>query len=140
MKQPSGMEMVVALLRYLGRAGIQLDRDEVAEKLIALLPEEGGILVQTMADAWIEEGKAIGHKEGKEEGRKEGQREGQRTMIMHILQRRFPANEMLAQEVAARLTQIDDETMLNQLADLALEVIVLPDFVRQLRELMPTSN
>lgn len=56
LRQPSGMEMVVALLRYLGRAGLKVDKEEMAQKLVALLPKEGGILMQTMADEWIEEG------------------------------------------------------------------------------------
>ncbi|MCB0126942.1 MAG: hypothetical protein KDE58_32000, partial [Caldilineaceae bacterium] len=66
-RQPNGMAMVVALLRYLGRAGSQLDKDEVAGKLAELLPTEGGVLMQTMAEEWLEEGKVIGRQEGRQE-------------------------------------------------------------------------
>lgn len=52
-QQPNGMAMVVALLRYLGRAGIQLDKNEVASKLAELLPKEGEILMQTLINKTI---------------------------------------------------------------------------------------
>ncbi|MFN8488243.1 MAG: Rpn family recombination-promoting nuclease/putative transposase [Caldilineaceae bacterium] len=146
MSQPSGMGMVVALLRYLGRAGIRVDREEVAQKLVELLPKEGGVLMQTMADEWIEEGKAIGLKEGREEGRKEGLKEGEiqgrtqtrREMILRLLQRRFPPNAALLQQIEHHLAQINDENALNQLVDIALEVIVLSDFVTRVQAFIPS--
>lgn len=143
MRQPSGMTMVVALLRYLGRAGLRVDKEEVAQKLLELLPKEGGVLMETMADEWIEEGKAIGLKEGREEGRKEGEIHGRtqtrRELILHLLQRRFPPNETLLQQIEQQLVQISDESALNQLVDIALEVIVLPDFVTRVQAFVPPS-
>lgn len=141
MGQPSGMEMVVALLRYIGRAGRAVEADDVASKFVELLPKEGGVLMKTMADGWIEEGKVIGRKEGKEEGHKEGKEEGRqetlRLMILHLLQRRFATHDELLPQIEAQLATITDETILNQLVDLALDVIVLPDFVRRLRDIVP---
>jgi len=140
MRQPNGMAMVVALLRYLGRAGIQVKKEEVAQKLLALLPKEGGILMQTMAEEWIEEGKQIGLQEGRKEGRQEGRQEGQRAMILHILQRRFQPNEEGVQSLTQQLAQIADERVLIQLVDLALEVIGLPEFHTKLQGLLPKAQ
>jgi predicted transposase YdaD len=145
MQQPSGIEMVVALLRYLSRAGIKINKEEVIEKLVELLPKEGGVLMQTMAEEWIEEGKVIGlregEKKGREEGRKEGEIQGQikanRTLILHLLRRRFPPDELLLQQVEQQLAQINDESALNQLVDSALEIIVLPDFLPRLQPFLP---
>lgn len=65
----SGMAIVAALLRYIGRSAAGVEKETVARKLLAVLPKEGGVLMQTMAEAWIEEGKVIGRKEGRDEGR-----------------------------------------------------------------------
>ncbi len=76
MRQQSGMEMVMALLRYIGRSAVKLDKAEMTQKLIAYLPKEGGILMETMAQEWIEEGKKEGIDIGKREGIDIGKREG----------------------------------------------------------------
>jgi len=136
MRQPNGMAMVAALLRYLGRAGIQVKKEVIAQKLLELLPKEGGVLMQTMAEEWIEEGKRIGLQEGRQEGRQEGQR----AMIIRILQRRFQPNEESLQSLAQQLAQIADERVLLQLVDLSLEVIVLPDFRTKLQGLLAGSS
>ncbi|MCE7982020.1 MAG: Rpn family recombination-promoting nuclease/putative transposase [Caldilinea sp. CFX5] len=132
LRQSNGIAMVVALLRYLGRAGVQVKKEEMAQKLLALLPKEGGSLMQTMAEEWIEEGKRF--------GRQEGRQESQRTTILRILQRRFQASEESLQGLAQQLTQISDEDVLYQLVDLALEVIVLPDFQTRLQGLSVASR
>lgn len=133
MRQPSGMEMVVALLRYLGRASIQLDKNEVGAKLIELLPREGGVLMQTMAEEWIEEGKVIGRQEGRQVGRQEGRQETLRLMTLRVLQKRFAPGGAQLQQIEDQLTRINDEAALGELADAALDVLVLPDFVVRLQ-------
>ncbi len=130
-RQPNGMAMVVALLRYLGRASIQLGKDEVAGKLAELLPKERGVLMQTMAEQWIAEGEA--------KGRQEGRQESLRTMTLRILQRRFATNEVQLQQIEQQLAQITDEAVLDELADAALDVLVLPDFVTRLQRVVPVS-
>ncbi len=121
MRQPSGMGMVVTLLRYIGRSGIQVDKNEVAQKLSELLPKEGGVLMQTMAEEWIEEGKL----------------RTLRTMVLRILRRRFSPDEELLQQIEQQVVRIQQEDDLNQLIDLALEVMVLPDFARKLQGVVP---
>lgn len=140
MNQPSGMAMVVALLRYLGRAGIKVDREEIAQKLVELLPQEGGVLMETMADEWIEQGKAIGLKEGWKQGEIQGRVQARREMILYLLQRRFPSNEVLWQIFKQQLALISDERALNQLVDIALEAIVLPDFAMKLQAFIPPAK
>lgn len=147
LNQPSGMQMVVALLRYIGRAGLQLDKAAVAQKFVELLPKEGGILMQTMAEEWIEEGKIIGLREGEEKGRKEGLQEGETQgrvqtlclMILRVLQRRFSPDEALLDQVAQQLAQIHAEDALNQLVDLALEAFGLPDFMVKVQAFVPPA-
>ena len=138
----SGMEMVVALLRYIARSGVGVKKEVVVQKLLTVLPKEGGILMQTMAEAWIDEGKEIGLKKGREEGREEGRKEGERQksidLILRLLRRRFQPAEETLQSIAHQLAQIQQEAILSQLVDLALDVLVLPDFVSKLQALVPT--
>ena len=97
------------------------------QKFVALLPKEGGVLMQTMADEWIEEGKVIGRQEAVQ------------AMILRLLQRRFASQAALFPYIEQQLTQIKNEESLNQLVDIALEVFVLPDFVVKLQEFVPRS-
>lgn len=73
MRQPSGRQMIMALLRYIARSGIEVDKEVMAQKFLELLPKEGGALMKTMAEEWIEEGKLIGLSEGEKKGQKKGQ-------------------------------------------------------------------
>ena len=56
LEQPSGMAMVMALLRYIGRSAVRIDKAEMTQKLLTYLPKEGGVLMETMAQEWIEDG------------------------------------------------------------------------------------
>ncbi|MFZ4658038.1 MAG: hypothetical protein ACOYNY_13565 [Caldilineaceae bacterium] len=57
--QPSGIEMVMALLRYITRSAVKLNRTEITQQLLAYLPKEGGFLMETLAQEWIEECRLI---------------------------------------------------------------------------------
>jgi flagellar biosynthesis/type III secretory pathway protein FliH len=59
------------LLRYLTGSARNLPVDELNETVTQLF-EEGGDLMATIADKWIEQGK----KQGKDQGKKEGRRKG----------------------------------------------------------------
>lgn len=112
--------------------------------------------MQTMADEWIEEGKAIGLKEGRKEGQREGDIQGtlrtRRETILQILQVRFPpnpqlaatlpypSNEELLAQITQQLAQISDDTVLNQLVNRALTVVVLPDFATSVQALVPQKE
>jgi hypothetical protein len=89
LRLPSGIEMVMALLRYITRSAVKLTRAEITEQLLAYLPKEGGFLMETLAQEWIEEGKSIGFDLGKKEGIGQGIAAQQQTLL-HLLQWRFP--------------------------------------------------
>jgi hypothetical protein len=120
--------------------------------------------MQTMADEWIEEGKAIGLKEGEKKGREEGIKEGERggeikgilrarrEAVVQVLQVRFPpnpqlaatlpypSNEELLAQITQQLAQISDDAILNQLVNRALTVVVLPDFATSVQALVPQKE
>ena len=98
LQQPSGMEMVMALLRYISRSAVKLDKAEITQKLLTYLPKEGGVLMETLAQAWIEEGKLIGFDIGKKEGVEEGIEQGlvaQRQTVLRLLQWRFSLERVM---------------------------------------------
>lgn len=132
----SGMAMVTALLRYIARSGVGVKKEVVAQKLLEVLPKEGGVLMQTMAEAWIEEGKTIGF----QEGRQEGKIEARVDLILILLRRRFQPTEEMLQSLAQQLAEIHSEASLDQLLNAALDVLVLPDFIAKLHTVLPAAT
>jgi hypothetical protein len=126
LRQPSGIEMVMALLRYITRSAVKLNRAEMTEKLLAYLPKEGGFLMETLAQEWIEEGKTIGFDLGKQEGIDIGKQEGiaqgvaaQQQTLLQLLQWRFvltPAAHAAYAQQIARIQNLDHLVhLVNQL-------------------------
>lgn len=88
--------------------------------------------MQTMAEAWIEE--------GRQEGRQEGKIEARVDLILLLLRRRFQPTEEMLQSLAQQLAEIHNEEILGQLLDAALDVLVLPDFIVKLRTVLPNTT
>ncbi len=151
LRQPSGIEMVMALLRYITRSAVKLNRAEITQQLLAYLPKEGGFLMETLAQEWIEEGKSIGFDLGKKEGidegidigKKQGVEQGmvaaQRQTLLHLLQWRFalaPVAQQVYAQHFARIVNLDhllklvDQLLTSQditAFDLALFAYLPPD-------------
>lgn len=143
LQQPSGLEMVMALLRYISRSAVKLDKAEITQKLLAYLPKEGGVLMETLAQEWIEEGKLIGFDIGKQAGIEEGIEKGivaQRQSILRLLAWRFtPTAEALAL-YTTQLDQIDNLETLMQLLDQLLVTPTLVEFANLLLRYTPTED
>ena len=84
-------------------------------------------LMQTLAEHYLEQGKAEGIEEGREQGREIGIEEGARQMSIEntltILTRRFPGTDVTA--VESRLEAIDD---LNRVRQLTLNASIAETF------------
>jgi hypothetical protein len=144
LQQPSGLEMVMALLRYISRAAVKLDKAEITQKLLTHLPKEGGVLMETLAQAWIEEGKLIGFDIGKKEGIEQGIEQGkvaaQRQTLLRLLQWRFsPAAQDVA-FYATQLERIDKLEHLTHLLDQLLTMPTLAEFAKTLHGYLPTAE
>lgn len=94
------------------------------------------MLMQTMAEEWIEEGKTIGLREGE----KRGEIKVLRRMILQILQRRFPNNELTWRLFEQQLAWVNNEDALQELADSAWEVKGLSDFLLRLQPFLPPAH
>jgi len=88
-----GTEYLEVLLKYLTGSARNLPVDELNEAVTQLF-EEGGDLMATIAEKWIEQGKKQGEnqgkKEGKKEGRKEGRKEGKWDVVKSSLKEGLP--------------------------------------------------
>ena len=64
----TGLQYVEALLRYLTAGTDRLGAQELMQAVARALPEEGGTLMPTIAEQWIQEGERRGLERGREEG------------------------------------------------------------------------
>ena len=131
LRLPSGIEMVMALLRYITRSAVKLTRTEITEQLLAYLPKEGGFLMETLAQEWIEEGKSIGFDLGKKEGIDVGKREGidaQQQTLLRLLQWRFALTAEAQQHYVQQVVRIHNLEHLLQLVDQALTLSSITQF------------
>ena len=148
-RQPSGTTMVMAQLRYIGRSAVKIDKSEMTQKLLTYLPKEGGVLMETMAQEWIQEGEAKGKKEGIDIGKKEGIQIGeargkliaQRQIMVQLLHHRFPIlSEEEQKKYVAYLAQIDSLDTLTQLVNQLLTAETLAEFEQKLLGYLPKDE
>lgn len=128
----TGMDMLIAVLRYIARAGKGASKDEIRQTVMKLFPLEGGTLMKTAAQEWLEEGEAIGIEKGR--------LQAQRKLLLQILQHRFAISEEINQNLAKKLALLSDDASLEKLTNLSLEAFHLNDFIRQLEELLPDNQ
>jgi len=75
-----GTEYLEVLLRYLTRSARGLPEKELNESVTQLF-EEGGDLMQTIAEKWKREGIKIGEKRGEKRGEERGEKRGEKRGI-----------------------------------------------------------
>ena len=139
--QPSGMAMVLTLLRYIGRAATRIERSELAEKLLTYLPKEGGVLMETMAQEWIKEGEVRGEARGVQIGEARGKLIAQRQIMVQLLHHRFPIlTEEEQKKYTAYLAQIDSLDTLTQLVNQLLTAETLAEFEQKLLGYLPKDE
>jgi predicted transposase/invertase (TIGR01784 family) len=135
----SGLEMLETMLRYVARAGNNVTTVDLHTAIDVVLPKEGGVLMKTLAEQWIEEGIVRGREEGIVRGREEGLNRGldaQRKTLSLILQRRFQPSPAELTRIEGRLATITDLEQLAKLIDHALLDVLLLDFTTRLTHLL----
>jgi len=162
-QQQSGMEMLVTMLRYVARAGPGASKNEIHQTVMQLFAKEGGVLMKTAAQEWMEEaeaiglqkgeaiglekgeaiglekGEAIGLEKGEAIGVEKGMLQAQRQMILNILQHRFDPSKEVLEALAKKLAQISTAETMYQLADYALQALLFNDFCLRVERLLPPA-
>jgi hypothetical protein len=145
-QQPSGMQMLYTLLKYVVRAGTGASKTEVVQAVLRLLPKEGEALMKSAAQEWFEEGEVIGLQKGEEIGLQKGEaiglQKGRQSTILQILQYRFAFTAELTQQITEQLSRIEQIETLEMLTNLALQVFAFPEFQQKLNALAlpPPAN
>ena len=137
------MEMLVTMLRYVARAGPGASKNEIHQTVMQLFAKEGGVLMKTAAQEWMEEalaeGLAKGLAKGEEIGVQKGMLQAQRQMILNILQHRFDPSKEVLEALAKKLAQISTAETMYQLADYALQALLFNDFCLRVERLLPPA-
>ena len=71
-ERETGLQYVEALLRYLTAGTDRLDAQDLTRAVAQALPEEGGTLMPTIAEQWIQRGREEGMQRGREQGLRDG--------------------------------------------------------------------
>jgi len=71
----TGLEFLETLLRYLSQATDQITEEQLKEAVETVFPA-GGVLMTTIAERWMEQGKQQGLQQGMQQGLQQGMRQG----------------------------------------------------------------
>jgi len=74
-KRKSGLEYLEVILRYLNCATEKINEDDLKEAVSAVFPE-GGVIMSTIAQKWVEQGIQEGIQQGIQQGIQKGVRQG----------------------------------------------------------------
>ena len=124
----TGLQYVETLLRYLTAGTDQLGAQELMQAVAQALPEEGGTLMPTIAEQWIQEGERRGMQRGREEGERRGLERGRLDGLALALELRFgePGLRLLPE-----IEQRADAGTLQALME-ALRRVTSPEELRQM--------
>ena len=125
----TGLEYLETILRYLSKGTDKLSSREL-EQVISEVFAEGEELMPTIAEQWLEQGRAEGLVRGREEGREEG-REAALVVLRRFVAHRFG---VAIDRFDADLFALDLADI-TELSDAAFEVDSLAEFERRLAEL-----
>ncbi len=84
-----GLEWLEVMIRYLSQATDRITEEELREAVESVFAEEGGRIMGTIAEKWVEQGLEQGIKQGLDQGLAEGFRKGLLSGIEMGLELRF---------------------------------------------------
>jgi hypothetical protein len=108
--EQSALEYLRTALIYVSATTKQTEVLHIRQALSQAFPANEGGLMQTMAQAWIEEG----WQKGRQEGRQEGMIEGVANSAIRLLKKRFPALDSETLQMVGTLPLPQLEALLDQ--------------------------
>jgi len=112
-QQETGLSYLEVILRYLTQGTDQITGEELREAMETLFPE-GGILMGTIAEKWLEEGRQQGLQRGLQQGLQQGIREGLLSGIELGLDLRFGAKGL---RILPEIYKIEDVGVLRAIQE-----------------------
>jgi flagellar biosynthesis/type III secretory pathway protein FliH len=128
-EKQTAVEYLRTVLYYIGNAARHLQREEMVTIIQQTLADEGGEVMETIAEQWIQQGVERGLQQGIRQGMRQGvikgEEQGLRKAILDILLIRF---DLAPREVEERLTAVTSADQLRDLHRQAVTVESLDDF------------
>jgi predicted transposase/invertase (TIGR01784 family) len=125
-ERQTGLEYLEVILRYVANSAERVSEEELRQVVIEVI-EEGGELMPTLVEQWLER--------GREEGREEG-REAALKVLRRLLAHRFGTALDQFDEILQGL----DLVAISQLSEAAFEAESLAEFEVALTKLKPPQN
>ena len=82
----SGLEYIETLLRYMATGATTISEHDLRKAVSEAFPEQGGELMSTIAEKWIEQGIQQGIEQGIEQGIQQGIQQGAREGLLKAIQ------------------------------------------------------
>ncbi len=137
-QKETGLEYIETVLRYLTSGAEKITEAELTE-ILKDVYVEGEKLMPTIAQEWIEQGKAIGKKQGRQEGQQEGRQEGCQAMLETLYQILIIRFEIVLGDFDEHFELLDLKA-LKELSEVALTVQTLAEFKNTLAEIVSKVN
>jgi hypothetical protein len=135
-ERETGLEYLETILRYVANSAERVSEEELRQVVIEVIAE-GGELMPTLVEQWLERGRQEGLERGLERGREEGREEGRweavLTMLRRFLERRFG---IIPESLNKALRELD-LAALTELSDVAFEAESLAEVEAALAKLKP---
>ncbi len=129
----SGVEALITVLRYIAEAREGLSEEDVRAAVERALPQ-GGEVMATLAQKWLEEGLEKGREEGVREDLQQGLLKARREDVVALLRARLQPEAGWLEQVAEELEGIEDLDWLQHLLIVAAQVESPEAFEEALRK------
>jgi len=123
----TGLEYLETLLRYIINATDKITKEDL-QKAIESIPE-GGDIMPTIAEQWIEEGYKKGIQQGMQQGIKQGIRQGLLEAIELGLKIKFGAEGLTFYPDISKIRDIDRLRAIKEVVEIAKHVDEIKNFV-----------
>jgi predicted transposase/invertase (TIGR01784 family) len=133
----TGLEYLETLLRYVSSAAETLTEEDLREVVEEVLAQEGGMLMSTIAEKWVEQGMQRGMQQGMQRGLEQGLVSDAQEAVVDVWEARFGEVPVEALQVIGRL---DNLIVLRQLRKKAATAGSAQELVQAIRALPAGDN
>jgi len=126
-EKQTGLEYIETILRYIANAAPDgnISYEDLKTAIEQTIPDKGGKILPTIADALREQGKQEGVQQGIQQGIQQGMLQKSREYLIDTLEIRF---EIIPRSILRVLNEINDPSILKSLHKKAVTVTSLDEF------------
>jgi RNase P/RNase MRP subunit POP5 len=125
LEKRSGLEYLETILRYVASGSDKIREEDIESAVREVLRKNGGDIMPTVAEKWIEQGMQQGMQQGVEQGMQRGFMQALRGALIEVLEDRF---ETVPRTLMKSLGEINDPDLLKSLHKKALRASSSEEF------------